>query len=76
MSSRKKRLVPADLVRRRDERDPSAPEVFAVTSNGLACGNTWVEATLHALLETVERDVLHCDYVGGGQRRTLVDPPR
>ncbi|MFF8882132.1 YcaO-like family protein [Streptomyces flaveolus] len=74
MSSLKKRLVPADLVRRRDERDRSAPEVFAVTSNGLACGNTWAEATLHALLEAVERDVLHCDYVGGGQRRTLIDP--
>lgn len=74
LSSLKKRLVPADLVRRRDERDRSAPEVFAVTSNGLACGNTWAEATLHALLEAVERDVLHCDHVGGGQRRTLVNP--
>lgn len=67
-------LVPADLLRRELHHDPRRPEVFAVTSNGLACGNTWDEATLHALLETVERDVLHRDWMCGGRRRTLVDP--
>ncbi|MFF4369344.1 YcaO-like family protein [Streptomyces sp. NPDC001594] len=36
-----------------------APDTFAtVTSNGLAGGNTLTEATLHALLEVVERDDL------------------
>lgn len=66
--------VPADLLRRELSHDPARPEVFAVTSNGLACGNSWCEATLHALLETVERDALHRDWVCGGRRRTLVDP--
>lgn len=74
LSSSEELLVPADLVRREPRRDRSKLEVFTVTSNGLACGNDWTEATLHALLETVERDVLHCDYVGGGQSRNLVDP--
>ncbi|MFD7052132.1 YcaO-like family protein [Streptomyces mirabilis] len=67
-------LVPADLLRREAHHDGLRPELFAVTSNGLACGNTRAEATLHALLETVERDVLHRDYVAGGQFRALIDP--
>jgi ribosomal protein S12 methylthiotransferase accessory factor len=67
-------LVPADLLRREAHRNGLRPEVFAVTSNGLACGNTRAEATLHALLETVERDVLHRDHAAGGQFRALVDP--
>ncbi|MGW2748120.1 YcaO-like family protein [Streptomyces sp. NPDC001450] len=67
-------LIPADVVRRQAHRHVAEPEVFHVTSNGLACGNTLPEATLHALLETVERDVLHDDYVSGSQYRTLVDP--
>ncbi|EST17989.1 YcaO-like family protein [Streptomyces roseochromogenus] len=67
-------LVPADVVRRKTHPSAAEPEVFHVTSNGLACGNTLPEATLHALLETIERDVLHHDYVSGSQLRTLVDP--
>lgn len=67
-------FVPTDLIRRDPHRDVANPEVFAVTSNGLACGNTRQEALLHALLETVERDVLHRDYAAGGQFRTLLDP--
>ncbi|MEU7407926.1 YcaO-like family protein [Streptomyces sp. NPDC042638] len=67
-------LVPADLLRRELHHDAARPEVFAVTSNGLACGNSRAEATLHALLETVERDVLHRDWKSGGRRRTLVAP--
>ena len=51
--------VPVDYVRldftvRREWDFP----VFRVTSNGLASGNTTEEATLHALLEVVERDAL------------------
>ncbi|MFD8733512.1 YcaO-like family protein [Streptomyces sp. NPDC059618] len=34
------------------------PPTFVTTTNGLASGNDHVEATLHALLETVERDAL------------------
>ncbi|MEV5880675.1 YcaO-like family protein [Streptomyces sp. NPDC052101] len=67
-------LIPADVVRRRVHPIAAEPEVFHVTSNGLACGNTLPEATLHALLETVERDVLHDDYVSGSRFRTLVEP--
>lgn len=66
-------LVPADVVRR-ELRPVSEPEIFHVTSNGLACGNTLAEAELHALLETVERHALHEDYADGGRDRTLVDP--
>lgn len=55
--SPKERLVLAGPVRRRDDRDRPAPEMRAVTSNSLVCRNRWVEATLHTLLETVERDV-------------------
>jgi ribosomal protein S12 methylthiotransferase accessory factor len=67
--------VPADLLRRQvHDGGPARPELYAVTSNGLACGNTRAEATLHALLECMERDVLHRDYVAGGRYRTLVDP--
>ncbi|AJT61883.1 hypothetical protein T261_0192 [Streptomyces lydicus] len=66
--------VPADLARRRVHRDVSLPDIFHVTSNGLACGNTLGEATLHGLYEVLERDVLHRDYASGGKRRTLVDP--
>ncbi|UQA97473.1 YcaO-like family protein [Streptomyces halobius] len=67
-------LVPADLVRRHLRRDVVAPNVFHVTSNGLACGNTASEATVHALCEVIERDVLHRDYASGGAHRTLINP--
>ncbi|MER8002107.1 YcaO-like family protein [Streptomyces sp. NPDC095613] len=66
--------VPADLARRRLHRDRSLPDLFHVTSNGLACGNTRQEAALHALFEVTERDVLHRDYASRGAHRTLIDP--
>ncbi|MBL1109416.1 YcaO-like family protein [Streptomyces sp. 5-8] len=65
-------LVPVDLISR--EAHPARPEVFAVTSNGLACGNTRKEAVFHALLECLERDVLHRDHAAGGRYRSLVNP--
>jgi ribosomal protein S12 methylthiotransferase accessory factor len=67
-------LVPADLARRRVRREPGAPEVFRVTSNGLACGNSLEEAILHALFEVIERDALERDHLIGARDRTLVDP--
>lgn len=36
----------------------SGPAVFGSSSNGLASGNTLEEATLHALLEVLERDTV------------------
>ncbi|AZK95814.1 MULTISPECIES: YcaO-like family protein [Streptomyces] len=66
--------VPADLARRRAEHTPGTFDVFHVTSNGLATGNTRDEALLHALYELIERDTLHRDHLGGGAMRELVDP--
>ncbi len=41
--------------------DPHGASVFGWTSNGLASGNTPAEATLHGLLEVLERDALAMD---------------
>jgi ribosomal protein S12 methylthiotransferase accessory factor len=51
--------VPARMVGL-DFGDPAGwlPRAFQETSNGLASGNTLVEATLHALYEVIERDAL------------------
>ncbi|MEV3875432.1 YcaO-like family protein [Streptomyces sp. NPDC049906] len=51
-----------------------APDLLRATSTGLACGNSRDEALLHALLEVVERDVLHRDERLKGRRRTLIAP--
>lgn len=59
--------VPAELVSLSlvPERGWEPPR-FAISSNGLASGNTWEEATLHALYEVIERDALSY-LVGRGQ---------
>jgi ribosomal protein S12 methylthiotransferase accessory factor len=44
------------------------PRLFGATTNGLASGNSLVEATLHGLLEVLERDALSMSRPG--------DPPR
>lgn len=38
--------------------DPHGPALFGWSSNGLASGNSLAEATLHGLLEVLERDAL------------------
>jgi ribosomal protein S12 methylthiotransferase accessory factor len=38
--------------------DPYGPSLFVASTNGLASGNTVAEATLHGLLEVLERDAL------------------
>lgn len=51
--------VPVELVRLDHTFHPTwYPPVFRATSNGLASGNTLVEATVHALAEICERDSL------------------
>lgn len=35
---------------------PTGSGIFAATTNGLASGNTWNEAVLHAIYEVIERD--------------------
>jgi ribosomal protein S12 methylthiotransferase accessory factor len=49
--------LPAELVFAPFEPD-DGPSVFGWTSNGLASGNTLEEATLHGLLEVLERDAI------------------
>ncbi|MFD7831223.1 YcaO-like family protein [Kitasatospora sp. NPDC059803] len=66
-------LLPADLLRRTPY-DPLSVQVLRATSTGLAAGNTWAEAALHAMYEVVERDALHADDLEDGRRRIPVDP--
>jgi ribosomal protein S12 methylthiotransferase accessory factor len=40
---------------------PWRPAGLLATTNGLASGNSFSEATLHALYELIERDALSCD---------------
>jgi YcaO-like protein with predicted kinase domain len=68
-------LAPYDLIRLDAVRlSPWVMALFRPTSSGMASGNTAAEATLHGLLEAIERDSL----TGYGRtpraRRTLVDP--
>jgi ribosomal protein S12 methylthiotransferase accessory factor len=48
-------LLPRELVLL-EPAPPAGPPLFGVTTNGLASGNSVAEATLHALLEVLERD--------------------
>lgn len=51
--------VPSDVVTMAgSDRSAWKPAGLVRTSNGLASGNTWQEATLHALYEVVERDAV------------------
>lgn len=45
---------------------------FGSTSNGLASGNTLLEATVHALAEVIERDI--CSFQSVDDRSVLVEP--
>lgn len=49
--------LPAELVFMPYD-DPHGPVLFGWSSNGLASGNTLAEASLHGLLEVLERDAL------------------
>ncbi len=50
--------VPLELVSADFTRLPPGGGLFQATTNGLACGNSWLEAVLHALYESVERDAV------------------
>jgi ribosomal protein S12 methylthiotransferase accessory factor len=67
-------VVPVDVVRLSLEQPAAweAPAFFAST-NGLASGNTRVEAALHALYEVVERDAVTAA-LGGREMGVPVDP--
>ena len=57
LGTRRSTLLPAELVLMPAPKQPGR-RLFASSSNGLASGNTLNEATLHALLEVVERDTV------------------
>lgn len=50
------------------------PRLFESSSTGLASGNTFTEACLHALYEAVERDVLAAHPSGADPRRLTIAP--
>jgi ribosomal protein S12 methylthiotransferase accessory factor len=51
-------LLPADLVWVPNFSDPRIPSIYGRSTTGLASGNSLDEATLHALLEVLERDAI------------------
>ncbi len=66
-------LLPAELVALPPPPDDAGqPALFGWSSNGLASGNSLEEATLHALLEVLERDTLAMSTVRGTE--VAVDP--
>lgn len=53
--------MPAELLHQTLPERLAGDAVFSMTSNGLASGNSLEEATLHALLEVLERDAVALD---------------
>lgn len=49
-------LIPADLAYHMFEENP-VPSLYGTSTNGLASGNTLMEATVHAMAEVMERHV-------------------
>lgn len=67
-------LVPLDTVRLTLEQPAGwQPPAFFASTNGLASGNTLVEAALHGLYEVIERDATTAA-VRRGDRGTRIDP--
>ncbi|MFI8497175.1 YcaO-like family protein [Streptomyces sp. NPDC085524] len=68
-------FVPVNLARLSlEENTDWNPPVFFESTNGLAGGNTLVEATLHALCEVIERDAMTAAVRRGGEMGVRVDP--
>ncbi|HEY0106913.1 MAG TPA: YcaO-like family protein [Rhizomicrobium sp.] len=67
--------VPAELVFIRHP-DVGAP-LYGVSTNGLAAGNSVLEASLHAIFELIERDIWSIEFVRNGSLRVADDslPP-
>lgn len=69
--------LPVDVVRLSlEENTDWSPPVFFESTNGLAGGNTLVEAALHALCEVIERDAMTAAVAAGGEMGVRVDPRR
>ncbi len=54
--------------------DPFPRGAFSANSNGLASGNSRIEATVHALCEVIERDAEMMWAIAGEPEDTRVDP--
>lgn len=68
-------LVPVDVVRLSlEQKTDWNPPAFFESTNGLASGNTLVEATLHALYEVIERDAMTAVVTAGGELGVCVGP--
>ncbi|MFD7256070.1 YcaO-like family protein [Streptomyces sp. NPDC059874] len=68
-------FVPVNLARLTlEENTDWNPPVFFESTNGLASGNTLVEAALHALCEVIERDAMTAAVRQGGEMGVRVDP--
>jgi len=69
--------LPTELLFVSDAKSPRPP-VFGSNTNGVASGNSLDEATLHGLLEVLERDALSLDQARRTSRRVRDDslPPR
>ncbi|MBV8468005.1 MAG: YcaO-like family protein [Burkholderiales bacterium] len=65
-------LIPAELVFLPCPVDVSLQPCFGSNSNGLASGNSPVEATVHALIECFERDIRSFQHIR--DTSSLVDP--
>ena len=65
-------LGPAELVFMPFPADAGSPSYFGANSNGLASGNTVIEATIHALAEVIERDI--CSFYTMDDVSALVQP--
>ena len=68
--------LPTELLFVSDDK-PSSPPVFGSNTNGVASGNSLDEATLHGLLEVLERDALSLEQARQVSRRVNADslPP-
>lgn len=68
--------LPTELLFVSDDK-PARPPVFGSNTNGVASGNSLDEATLHGLLEVLERDALSLDQARRASRRVRDDslPP-
>jgi ribosomal protein S12 methylthiotransferase accessory factor len=68
--------LPTELLFVSDDK-PTSPPVFGSNTNGVASGNSLDEATLHGLLEVLERDALSLEQARHASRRVHDDslPP-
>ena len=65
-------LVPAELVFLPFPATAGSPRYFGSSSNGLASGNTVIEASVHGLAEVIERDIR--SFYAMDEVSALVDP--